>query len=59
MGDIELAGEGTFEWDAGGEGSWGGSIDVGYGSTDDLHDSFSEGTVEDVDGGDGGVPVDP
>jgi hypothetical protein len=37
----------------------GGSIDVRYGLTNKLYDGFSEGTVEDVDGGDGGVPVDP
>jgi hypothetical protein len=56
MGDVELAGEGTFKWDAGGVGSWGGSIGVGYKLTNNLHNSFSEGTVEDVNGGDGGVP---
>jgi hypothetical protein len=52
-GDIELAGEGTFECDAGGVGSWGTSVGVGYDSTDDLRD---EGTEEVVDGGDGGAP---
>ena len=31
----------------------GGSVGVGYEPTDDLHDGFSEGTVEDVDGGSG------
>ena len=34
----------------------GGSVGVGYESTDVLRDGFSEGTVEDVDGGDGGAP---
>jgi hypothetical protein len=29
----------------------GGSVGVGYESTDDLHDGFSEGTVEGIDGG--------
>ena len=53
-GDIELAGIGTFEWDMGGVGSWEGSVGVGYESTDNLRNSFSGGTVEDVDGEDGG-----
>jgi hypothetical protein len=37
-------------------GSWEGSVGVGYESTDDLRNGFSEGTVEDVNGGDGGAP---
>jgi hypothetical protein len=41
-GDIEFAGEGTFERDAGGVGSWGGSIGVGYEPTDDLRNGFFE-----------------
>ena len=55
-GDIELAGEGTFECEAGGVGSCGPSVGVGYESTDDLRDDFSGGTVEVADGGDGGAP---
>jgi hypothetical protein len=50
MGDIKLAGEGTFEWDVGGVGSWGGSIGAGYELTNVFHNSFSEGTMEDIDG---------
>jgi hypothetical protein len=45
---------GTFGWDAGGVGSWGRSIGVRYESTNNLCNGFSEGTVEDVDGGGGG-----
>lgn len=56
MGDIELAGEGTFECKAEGVGSWGPSIGVGYKSTDDLRDHLSGGTVEVADGGDSGAP---
>jgi hypothetical protein len=37
-------------------GSWEGSVGVGYESTDDLRNGFSEGTVEDVNRGDGGAP---
>ena len=53
--DIELAGEGTFEWEAGGVGSWGTSVGVGYESTDDLRDDFSEGIKVLADSGDGGA----
>jgi hypothetical protein len=53
---MELAGEGTFECEAGGVGSWGPSVGVGYDSTDDLRDDFSEGIVEVADGGDAGAP---
>ena len=49
--DIELAGEGTFEWEAGGVGSWGASVGVVYESTDDLCDDFSEGIKVLADGG--------
>ena len=55
-GDIELAGEGTFECEEGGVGSWGGSEGVWYESTDDLRDDFSAGMRVFVDGGDGGAP---
>ena len=55
-GDIELAREGTFEWDAGRVGSWRGSVGIGYELTNGLCNSFFEGTVEDVNGGDGGAP---
>jgi len=51
-----LAGDGTFECEAGGVGSWGGSVGVGYESTDDLRDDFSGGIRVVVDGGDGGAP---
>jgi len=56
MGDIKFAGEGTFECDEGGVGSWGTSVGVGYESTEDLCDDFSWGIEEVVDGGDGGAP---
>ena len=55
-GNIELAGERTFECKAGGAGSWGLSVGVGCKSTDHLHNDFSGGTVEVVDAGDGGMP---
>ena len=49
-GDVEFAGEGMFECEVGGAGSWGTSIDVGYGSTNDLHDDFSGGIEVVADG---------
>ena len=54
--DIEFAGKGTFKCKAGGVGSWGTSVDVGYGSADDLHDNFSGwiGVLE--DGGECNTP---
>jgi hypothetical protein len=45
-GDMELAGEVTFECDAGGAESREGSGGVGYEPTDGLRDDFSEGTVD-------------
>ena len=55
-GGIEFAGEGTFECTAGGVGSWGIFVDVGYGSTDDLRGDFSGGIGVVADGGEGGAP---
>ena len=55
-GDIEFVGEGTFECEAGGVGSWGTSADVGYGSADDLRDDFSGGIEVVADGGEVGAP---
>ena len=43
-GDVEFTGEGTLECKVGGAGSWGTSVDVGYGSTNDLRDDFSGGS---------------
>ena len=55
-GDIEFAGKGTFKCEAGGVGSWGTSVDVGYGSADDLHNDFSGGIGVLEDGGEGSTP---
>ena len=51
---IEFAGEGTFECEVGGVDSWETSVDVGYGSTDDLRDGFSGGIGVVADIGEGG-----
>jgi hypothetical protein len=55
-GDIELAGDGMFEWEEGGVGRRGGSVGPGYVPTEDLRVDFSGGTGEVVEGGDGGAP---
>ena len=53
-GDMEFAGEGSFKHKAGGVGSWGWFAGVGYESTDDLCDAFSEVMEEVVDSGERG-----
>jgi len=45
-GDIKFAGEGSFECNEGGVGSWRTLVGVGYKSTNDLRDGFSGGIEE-------------
>lgn len=55
IGDIESAGEGAFEWEARGVGSWGGSVGVGY-NLSNNHCNKLSGEIGGVIDGDGGVP---
>ena len=50
---MELAVVGRFECEAGGVGSWGTSVGVGYDSTGDLRNDSSGGIREDRDCGGG------